>query len=70
MAAEYLHVKTELSKLRNYKAQLTEKIKQNQEMEELATPTQEDQNQFVQLKSEKVKSSDLLTYIKGNIPFG
>jgi len=53
MAAEYLHVKTELSKLRNYKAQLTEKIKQNQEMEELATPTQEDQNQFVQLKSEK-----------------
>ena len=70
MAAEYLHVKTELSKLRNYKAQLTEKIKQNQEMEELATPTQEDQNQFVQLKSEKVKSSDLSTYIKGNIQFG
>jgi len=53
MAAEYLHVKTELSKLRNYKAQLTEKIKQNQEMDELATPTQEDENQFVQLKSEK-----------------
>lgn len=53
MAAEYLHVKTELSKLRNYKAQLTEKIKQNQEMEELATPTKEDENQFVQLKSEK-----------------
>ena len=55
MAHEYLAVKTELSKLRNYKAQLTEKIKQNQEMEHLATPTQEDENQFIQLKSEKVK---------------
>jgi len=53
MAHEYLAVKTELSKLRNYKAQLTEKIKQNQEMEQLATPTQEDENQFIQLKSEK-----------------
>jgi len=53
MAAEYLSVKTELSKLRNYKTQLKEKIKQNQEMEKLSTSTKEDETQFVQLKSEK-----------------
>ena len=40
MAAEYLRVKTEMSELRKYKTELTEKIKQNQELENLSTPTQ------------------------------
>jgi len=53
MAAEYLHVKTELAELRKYKTQLTDKIKQNQEVENLATPTQDEVIQFTQLKSEK-----------------
>jgi len=53
MAAEYLRVKTELSELRKYKTQLTEKIKENKEVENLSTPTQEDSTQFTQLKSEK-----------------
>lgn len=53
MAADYLHVKTELAELRQYKTQLTDKIKQNQELENLATPTQEEVVQFTQLKSEK-----------------
>ena len=54
MAAEYLRVKTEMSELRKYKTELTEKIKQNQELENLSTPTHEDNVQFTQLNSEKV----------------
>jgi len=53
MAAEYLRVKTEMAELRKYKTQLTEKIKQNQELENVATPTQEEVIQYTQLKSEK-----------------
>jgi len=53
MAAEYLRVKTELADLRQYKTQLTDKIKKNQEVESVATPTQEEVIQYTQLKSEK-----------------
>ena len=57
MAAEYLRVKTEMSELRKYKTELTEKIKQNQELENLSTPTHEDNAQFTQLNSEKVNQN-------------
>ena len=57
MAAEYLRVKTEMSELRKYKTELTEKINQNQELENLSTPTQEDNVQFTQLNSEKVNQN-------------
>ena len=57
MAAEYLRVKTEMSELRKYKTELTEKIKQNQELENLSTPTHEDNIQFTQLNSEKVNQT-------------
>ena len=57
MAAEYLRVKTEMSEWRKYKTELTEKIKQNQELENLSTPTHEDNVQFTQLNSEKVNQN-------------
>ena len=57
MAAEYLRVKTELADLRQYKTQLTDKIKKNQEVESVATPTQEEVIQYTQLKSEKVENA-------------
>ena len=57
MAAEYLSMKTEMSELRKYKTELTNKIKQNQELENLSTPTHEDNVQFTQLNSEKVNQN-------------
>ena len=57
MAAEYLSMKTEMSELRKYKTELTNKIKQNQELENLSTPTHEDNIQFTQLNSEKVNQT-------------
>ena len=69
MAAEYLCVKTEMSELRKYKTELTEKIKQNQELENLSTPTHEDNVQFTQLNSEKVnKNGKQKTYERGGGP--
>ena len=62
MAAEYLRVKTEMSELRKYKTELTEKIKQNQELENLSTPTHEDNVQFTQLNSEKVNQNSEKTW--------
>jgi len=53
MAAEYLRVKNELADLRAYKAQLQEKVRQNEELDNLPTPTQEEVNQYNQLKEER-----------------
>jgi len=53
MAAEYLRVKQELTDLRSYKAQLQEKVKQNEELDNLPTPTEEEVQNFNQLKEEK-----------------
>ena len=68
MAAEYLRVKTEMSELRKYKTELTENIKQNQELENLSTPTHEDNVQFTQLNSEKVnQNGKQKTYERGGV---
>jgi len=58
MAAEFLRVQTELAELRQYKAQLQEKVKQN-----MVNPAQEEINQFTQLKSEK----DALIAFRGKL---
>lgn len=53
MAAEYLRVKNELADLRAYKAQLQDKVRQNEELDNLPTPTQEEVVQYNQLKEER-----------------
>ena len=54
MAAEYLQKQSEIAKQREYKAQLADKIKENQEIINSRTPTAEDLKQYNRLKEEKV----------------
>jgi len=53
MAAEYLQKQSEIAKQREYKAQLADKIKENQEIINSRTPTAEDLKQYNRLKEEK-----------------
>ena len=54
MAAEYLQQQSEMAELREYKAKVADKIKENQEIIDSKTPTAEDMKQFNRLKEEKV----------------
>ena len=49
-------MQTEMSELRQYKAQLADKIKENQELINMKTPTVEEVQQYNRLKEEKVSS--------------
>ena len=54
MAAVYLKHQSDLAEQRQYKAQLADKIKENQEIINSRTPTAEDLKQYDRLKEEKV----------------
>ena len=54
MAAEYLQQQSEMAELREYKAKIADKIKENQEIIDSKTPTAEDMKQYNRLKDEKV----------------
>ena len=54
MAAEYLQQQSEMAELREYKAKIAEKIKENQEIIDSKTPTAEDMKQYNRLKDEEV----------------
>ena len=54
MAAVYLKHQSDLAEHRQYKAQLADKIKENQEIINSRTPTAEDLKQYDRLKEEKV----------------
>ena len=47
-------MQTEMTELRQYKAQLADKIKENQELIDMKTPTVEEVQQYNRLKEEKV----------------
>ena len=54
MAAEYLQQQSEMAELREYKAKIADKIKENQDIIDSKTPTAEDMKQYNRLKDEKV----------------
>ena len=54
MAAEYLQQQSEMAELKQYKAKIADKIKENQEIIDAKTPTAEDMKQYNRLKDEKV----------------
>ena len=54
MAAEYLRQQSEIAELREYKAKMAEKVKENQEIIDSKTPTAEDMKYYNRLKDEKV----------------
>ena len=54
MAAQYLQQQSEMAELRDYKAKIADKIKENQEIIDSKTPTAEDMKQYNRLKDEKV----------------
>ena len=47
-------MQTEMSELQQYKAQLAEKIKENQELVDMKTSSVEEVHQYNRLKEEKV----------------
>ena len=47
-------MQTEMTELRQYKAQLADQIKENQELIDMKTPTMEEVQQYNRLKEEKV----------------
>merc|ERR1711936_523428 len=53
LAAEFVRMQTEMTELQQYKAQLAEQIKENQELVEKKTPTVEEVQQYNRLKEEK-----------------
>ena len=56
LAADFLRVQAEAAELRSYKAQLVEQIQENEarEAEGAARPSQQQLQQFSQLREEKV----------------
>ena len=54
MAAEYLQQQSEMAELREYKAKIAEKIKENQELVDMKTSSVEEVHQYNRLKEEKV----------------
>ena len=56
MAAEYLRQQSEIAELREYKAKIAEKLKENQEIIDSKTPTADDMKHYNinRLKDEKV----------------
>ena len=63
MAAEYLQQQSEMAELKQYKAKIADKIKENQEIIDAKTPTAEDMKQYNRLKDEKVTHQ--VTGVKG-----
>jgi len=53
MAAEFVRMQTEMTELQQYKAQLAEQIKENQEMVEMKGPSLEEEREVNRLKEEK-----------------
>jgi len=53
LAAEFVRMQTEMTELRQYKAQLADQIKENQELIDMKTPTMEEVQQYNRLKEEK-----------------
>ena len=54
MAAEFVRMQTEMTELQQYKAQLAEQIKENQELVDKKAPSLEEEQQVNRLKEEKV----------------
>ena len=54
LAAEFVRMQTEMTELQQYKAQLAEQIKENQELVDKKAPSLEEEQQVNRLKEEKV----------------
>ena len=54
MAAEFVRLQSEAAELRQYKAQLADKVKENQELVDRKTSAVEEVQQYNRLKEEKV----------------
>ena len=55
MAAEFVRLQSEAAELRQYKAQLADKVKENQELVDRKTSAVEEVQQYNRLKEEKVR---------------
>ena len=55
LAAEFVRMQTEMTELQQYKAQLAEQIKENQELVEMKGPSLEEEREVNRLKEEKVR---------------
>jgi len=53
LAAEFVQMQTEMTELRQYKAELAEKIKENQEIIDMKSPSLEEVQQYNRLTEEK-----------------
>ena len=67
MAAEYLQQQSEMAELKQYKAKIADKIKENQEIIDAKTPTAEDMKQYNRLKDEKVTHQVTVRGVKGQM---
>ena len=56
MAAEFVRLQSEAAELRQYKAQLADKVKENQELVDRKAPSLEEEQQVNRLKEEKVRT--------------
>ena len=56
LAAEFVRMQTEMTELQQYKAQLAEQIKENQELVDKKAPSLEEEQQVNRLKEEKVRT--------------
>ena len=57
-------MQTEMSELQQYKAQLAEKIKENQELVDMKTSSVEEVHQYNRLKEEKVIFKSFFTFFR------
>merc|ERR1711911_316714 len=61
LAAEFVRMQTEMTELQQYKAQLAEQIKENQELVEKKAPSLEEEQQVNRLKEEKVGTGVMMS---------
>ena len=62
LAAEFVRMQTEMTELQQYKAQLAEQIKENQELVDKKAPSLEEEQQVNRLKEEKVRTRVIKCY--------